>query len=140
MKITRTTSNLRKTLVAALLVGAAAISSYAGPSPDLSHPTKPITTVKEAKAVKPGDTVVMVCGACKTVAIWEATGGRDLSGEITEEQFKWITVGSKHKCDHCGGTITVVQGKTKDEMQHNCSKCGEGAAFCCAMRPDSEKK
>jgi hypothetical protein len=52
---------------------------------------------------------------------------------------EWFVLGSKHHCDRCGGEITVVKGKTTDSMQHNCSKCGEGAAFCCvAPAPDGK--
>ena len=100
----------------------------------------PITTTKQAAAVKTGDKIVMACGACKTVAISEAVYMRTSGGEIDDYGYVWLTVGSKHKCDHCGGEITVVKGKTADSMQHNCSKCGEGAAFCCVAPATVEKK
>ena len=124
-----------------LLLGAAAALIYAGPPPDFWNRTRPITTGKEAKAVKPDDTVVMVCGACKTVAVLDAVFGYfPGSDDVDNYRYQWVAVGSKHKCDHCGGEITVVQGKTKDEMQHNCSKCGEGAAFCCVAPAVPDKK
>ena len=80
--------------------------------------------------------MVMVCGACKTVSLTEfkseQTNGRP--------PMRWVEVGSNHECDHCGGSITTVRGKTTDTMQHNCSKCGEGAAFCCVTAPKADKK
>ena len=80
--------------------------------------------------------MMLVCGACKTVSITEYKA--DLPNGRGPRH--WVEIGSKHECEHCGGTITVVQGKTKNEMQHNWSKCGEGAAFCCAVTPEAEQK
>ena len=102
--------------------------AHAGPPPEFWNRARPITTVKEAEAVKPDDTVVMVCGACKSAMVRDSKH----AGPLSKGHEEWFTIGSKHKCDHCGGEITVVRGKTKDSMQHNCSMCGEGAAFCCA--------
>ena len=103
----------------------------AGPGPEYWRNSGQIKTEKQAKEIKPDSTVMLACGACKTVKLAEfksaQTNGRP--------PMSWMEVGSKHDCEHCGGTITVVKGKTKDEMQHNCSMCGEGAAFCCAVEP-----
>ena len=103
----------------------------AGPGPEYWRNSGQVKTEKEAKEIKPDSTVMLACGACKTVKLSEfksaQTNGRP--------PMSWMAVGSKHDCEHCGGTITVVNGKTKDEMQHNCSMCGEGAAFCCAVEP-----
>jgi hypothetical protein len=134
------TSSFIKSVAVTLLLGASATLSYAGPSPASGNRTRPVTTVDEAKAVKRDDTVVMVCGACRNVAVLDAVYGYFPGGEIDDYRYQWIAVGSKHECDHCGGTITIVQGKTKDEMQHNCSKCGEGAAFCCAASPAQKEQ
>ena len=49
------------------------------------------------------------------------------------------TIGSKHECDICGGAITTLAGKTADMMQHNCSMCGQNAAFCC-VAPAVDRK
>ena len=115
-----------------LLVLALAIvvpTATAGPGPQYWRDLGQIKTQTQAKEIEPDATVMLVCGACKTVKLTEfkssQTNGRP--------PMSWMEVGSKHDCEHCGGTITVVKGKTKDEMQHNCSKCGEGAAFCCAV-------
>lgn len=99
---------------------------FAGPGPQYWTATKPVTTFSEAKEVGPDDTVTMQCKTCKTVLIRNAKHVGP-QGKGSEE---WFTVGSKHTCGECKGTITVVQGKTKDSMQHNCSKCGEGAVTC----------
>ena len=129
-------SNLKKSVAVTLLLGVFAALIYAGPGPEFWNRTKPVTTVKDAKAVKPGDTVAMVCGACKTALIRDSKH----VGAPNQGNREWFTIGSKHSCDHCGGTITVVKGKTTDSMQHNCSMCGEGAAFCCAAPAVPEKK
>ncbi len=121
-------SNLIKSVAVTLLLSASSVLIYAGPGPQFWNRPNPVTTVKEAEAVKPDDTVVMVCGACKTAMIRDSKH----VGPPGKGHEEWFTVGSKHQCDHCGGEITVVKGKSKDSMQHNCSMCGESAAFCCA--------
>lgn len=127
-----------KTYRSFLALGAAtlllsATSLIAGPGPQYWARTKPVTTTKEADALKPDDTAVMVCGACKTVLVREA---RHI-GPPSKGSDQWFTIGSKHQCGHCGGEMSVVKGKTTDSMQHNCSMCGEGAAFCCAVTADA---
>ena len=114
--------------------------AFAGPGPQFWNRVKPVTTTKDAAAVKATDSVVMVCGACKTAVISDAVYMRRTGAEIDDYGFEWLTIGSKHKCGHCGGEITVVMGKTTDSMQHNCSMCGEGAAFCCAVPARNPKK
>lgn len=108
----------------------------AGPPPEFWNRTRPITSVKEAAAVKDDATVAMVCGACKTVLIRDSR----YVGPAGKGRMDWFTIGSEHKCDHCGGTIKVVQGKTADSMEHNCSKCGDHAAFCCVAPSTPETK
>ncbi len=120
----------------ALALNFSAAQLHAGPGIDYWRRTVPIETVKQAEELPLGSTMMMVCGACKTVSITDYKA--DLPNGRGPQH--WVELGSKHECEHCGGTITVVQGKTKDEMQHNCSKCGEGAAFCCAVTPDAGKK
>ncbi len=108
------------------VLGAFASLSYAGPGPQYWMQTKPITTFAEAKAVGPDDMVTMQCKSCKTVLIRDSKHVGPL-GKGSEE---WFTVGSKHTCGECKGEITVIKGKIKDSMQHNCTKCGEGAVTC----------
>jgi len=119
----------------ALVLAIIAPAATAGPSPQSWTRTKPINTTKEAAAVKSGDKVIMICRACKTVKIWEPVYTSPSGGTADDASFEWFNIGSKHKCDHCGGEITIVRGKTTDSMQHNCSMCGEGAAFCCVAPP-----
>lgn len=128
-------TRLARLLTLALLLVANGSLAIAGPAPETK--TKPVTTAEEAANVKPGSAVVMVCSACKTVTVretkWVGTAGK--------AHLEWFDVGSKHSCGHCGGTIKVVKGKTTDSMQHNCTMCGEGAAFCSAtMAKDAAQK
>ena len=116
----------------ALALALSSISLFAGPPPQFWNRATPVTTTKEADALKPGDTAVMVCGACKTVMIRASKH----VGSPSKGSEEWFTIGAKHQCDHCGGEMTVVHGKTTDSMQHNCSMCGEGAAICCAVKAD----
>jgi hypothetical protein len=98
------------------------------------HRATPIMTASDANAVKPDDTVIMACTACKTVSVVER---RNLPGAKAGTAL--FTVGYKHSCEMCGGEITTVNGKPVDKMQHNCSKCGEGAAFCCVASAPAKK-
>jgi hypothetical protein len=101
-----------------------------------------ITTKTEGEALKPGDSMAMVCTKCKSVAVQNVT---------TEKgHIKLMTVGEKHLCAGCDSVITVVGvGKgAKEVLKHTCGKCGDTSAFCCATKPgagetkgmDKEKK
>jgi hypothetical protein len=118
-------------LGAALVLSSASL--IAGPGPQYWNRATLVTTTKEADALKPGDTAVMVCGACKTVMVRDSKH----VGPAGKGSEQWFTIGTKHQCGHCGGEMSVVRGKTTDSMQHNCSMCGEGAAFCCAVTTDT---
>jgi len=90
---------------------------------------KPITTQAEAEALKPGDSIAMVCSMCKGVMVHNVS---------TEKgHIKIMTVGEKHLCPGCNSTITVVgTGKGKqDAVKHTCGKCGDESVFCCATKP-----
>lgn len=80
----------------------------------------------DAEAVKPGDSIAMVCAKCKNVAVTLVT-------QDTKTKEKLVP-GTKHLCDGCKGTITVVGSKAHNTevIQHVCSKCGDDSAFCCA--------
>jgi hypothetical protein len=132
---THTTSKISNSLAVALALTASAALLHAGPPPGFYHRATPITTAAEADAIKPDDTVMLVCAACKTVDVTQPQF-HPVNGKLSRQLF---TVGSIHKCGHCGGMISVVQGKTADSMQHNCSMCGEGAVFCCAVPASPEK-
>ncbi len=129
-------TNLKKSLAVTLLLGAFAAVIYAGPGPEFWNRTKPVTTVKEAEAVKPEDTLIMGCKSCKTVMIRDSKH----VGPLGKGHEEWFNVGAKHTCTECGGEISVARGKTKDSMQFNCSKCGDGTVSCCVAPAMPEKK
>jgi hypothetical protein len=59
-----------------------------------------IKTKAEAEALKPGDTIAMICSKCKTAMI------HNISTEKGHIQV--MTVGAKHLCPGCNSTIKVV--------------------------------
>src|SRR5262245_45274337 len=77
-----------------------------------------IKTKAEADALKPGDTIAMVCAKCKSVMVHNVT---------TEKgHVKLMTIGEKHLCPGCNTYIKVAgAGKlgAKDEVKHVCEKC-----------------
>lgn len=90
-----------------------------------------IKTKAEAEALKPGDTIAMVCSKCKSVMIQNIT---------TEKgHVQLMTVGEKHLCPGCNSSIKVVSvgHGAKNEIKHVCEKCGSGSVFCCANKPGS---
>ena len=92
---------------------------------------QPIKTQAEADALKPGDTMAMVCAKCKSVVVHNIT---------TEKgHVKTMTVGEKHLCPGCSSSITIVGvgHGARDEVKHVCGKCGSDSAFCCATKPGS---
>ena len=97
------------------------------------HHMQHITTQAQAEALKPGDSMCMVCVKCKDVMVQKV--GTD------NAHVKMMTVGEKMKCHGCDATIEVVaagKGEGKNaEVKHNCSKCGEDAAFCSAVKAGS---
>ena len=127
--------NIVRLLCATATLAAVASFVYAGQGVLYWQRAKPVTTFAEAKAAGPNATVTMQCKSCKTVMIRDARH----VGPLGKGSDEWFTVGSKHSCDECKGEITVVKGKTKDSMQHNCSKCGEGAVTCCVVPATPDK-
>lgn len=92
-----------------------------------------IKTQAEAEALKPGDSISMVCSKCKNVMFHDVTND--------DAHVKMMTVGQKHTCPDCGGAVDVVgtgKGTGKnEEVKHVCSKCGDDAMFICASKPGS---
>ncbi len=133
-----------KTLIAAL--AALALLSFAAPvqaqykpagddgiaaSPKVRQMLNEIKTREQAEALKPGDTIAMVCTKCKSVMVHNVT---------TEKgHIQVMTVGEKHLCPGCNTYITVVGvgHGAKNEVKHVCEKCGEDSVFCCATKPGS---
>lgn len=94
-----------------------------------------IKTQAEAEALKPGDSIAMVCSMCKIVTVHPV--GNDMS------HVKMMTVGNTHTCAKCGGKVTVQgtglgEGK-QQEVKHVCSKCGDDAMFVVATKADNHK-
>ena len=111
--------------------GAAHAADPAKGMPSMNHMNH-ITTQAEAEALKPGDSMSMTCAKCKSVMVQKVT--------TNNAHVKMMTVGEKVKCS-CGGTVEVVatgKGEGKNaEVKHVCSKCGDDAMFCSAVKPGS---
>ena len=88
-----------------------------------------INTRAQAEALRPGDSIAMVCTKCKSVAIQTVT--------IEKGHIKHVMPGEKHLCPGCNSYIKVVGvGKeSKNELRHVCDSCGDNSAFCCATKP-----
>jgi hypothetical protein len=106
----------------------------AGATPPMADTThmNHIMTQAQAEALKPGDSMSMVCSKCKDVMVQKVTDDN--------AHVKMMTVGEKLMCS-CGGSVEVVatgKGEGKDaEVKHVCSKCGDDAMFCAATKPGS---
>lgn len=88
-----------------------------------------IKTSAQAEALKPDDSIAMVCTKCKTVRVEYVT--------LEKSHIKHVTPGEKHLCSGCNSYITVV-GNGKDSTRavtHTCGSCGDTSAFCCATQP-----
>src|SRR3954466_12181021 len=59
-----------------------------------------VETKAQAEAVKPGDSIAMVCAKCKTLSVTLVT-------QDTKTKTKLLP-GEKHLCNGCKSTITVV--------------------------------
>ena len=91
-----------------------------------------INTQAQAEALKPGDSIAMVCAKCKSVVIETVT--------MEKGHIKHVMPGIKHLCPGCNSYITVV-GSGKDatrEVKHTCGACGDDSAFCCATTKDAK--
>ena len=95
-----------------------------------------ITTQAEAEALKPGDSIAMVCSMCKIVTVHPV--GNDQS------HVKMMTVGNTHTCSACEGKVTVEgtgKGKGKhQEVKHVCGECGDDAMFVVATKAGDHDK
>lgn len=96
-----------------------------------------LTSPKQAEALKPGDTVAMVCAKCKNVAVTRVE---------KERGREFLRVGTKHACAGCSSEIEVVgmgdRGPDKQHLttvKHVCKSCGDDSAFCCATKPGADK-
>ncbi len=112
------------------LPGAARAADEMKGAHDMLH-MEHIMTQTQAEALKPGDYMSMACSKCKVVIVQKVTADN--------AHVKMMTVGEKFKCPGCGGPVEVVatgKGEGKDaEVKHVCSKCGDDAMFCSAVKP-----
>ncbi len=103
---------------------------------------KPIETVADAEAVKPGDMVVMSCPKCKDS--WVTIVEKSAKTGATPDTKSAL----HHECPGCEHKyVSEGHGKAKtDKLVHVCKKCGSEDAFCCVMKkgagptPGMEKK
>ena len=133
--------NFRKTALRSALALALAITSWlpgAARAADQegtpkSSPMRQITTQAQAEALKPGDSIAMVCAMCKIVNVEQVTAD--------QTHVKTLTVGEKLACPTCGATVEVVATGTGEgrnaEVNYVCSECGDQAMFVTATEPGS---
>jgi hypothetical protein len=93
---------------------------------------QPITTQAQVDALKPGDSIAMVCSKCKTVSTEFVT--KESKGNVT-----LMTPGETHLCPGCGSVVKVVGvGKgASAQINHVCTMCGSDSMFCCATSTNS---
>jgi hypothetical protein len=88
-------------------------SSYAGHGPKL---LEPVNTKDQISALKPGSTVVMACGKCKTVQIAEVDRNHGILG--------WSQPKTKHLCPTMQtwvfGSSSRSQMATKSKEEPSC--------------------
>lgn len=94
--------------------------------------SKPIRTVQDIEALKPGDTIAMACPKCKTVNVTHVT--KEFKGNVTQG----VPV-QKHLCPGCENTFVLKgHGKAaKEIVVHKCKECGSKDAFCCVVKKDA---
>jgi hypothetical protein len=133
MKTMRTIKRLSVVVAFAMLAAVGTSSAFAqqgakGGATKLME-LSAVKSPAEAEALKPGDTVAMVCSKCKSVQVTYVS-------TESKEHVKKLIVGEKHICPGCKSTIEVVgHGKAKtDTVKHVCQKCGDESAFCCATK------
>jgi len=154
----------KKNLLTAGVVIAMAIVAWlptAASAADETKPMKPmkgaehllmlnkVETKAEADALKPDDTLAMVCAKCKTVYVTRVKQGVK-GAELMMAKGQPKELIGTHACAGCNSTITVTgHGKGKEMvLKHSCGACGDDSAFCCATKPgtgpmkgmDKEKK
>ena len=100
-----------------------------------------IKTQAEAEALKPDDTIAMVCAKCKTVYVTRVKQGVKGAQLLMEKGQPTELIGT-HACAGCGGTWTITGvGKGKNSvLKHTCSACGDDSGFCCATKPGDATK
>lgn len=95
-----------------------------------------LDTKAEADALKPEDTLAMVCAKCKTVYVTRVKQGVKGAELLMAKGQPKELIGT-HACAGCKSTMTVVGHAKGDitELKHSCNACGDDSAFCCATKP-----
>jgi hypothetical protein len=131
--IKQTSGNLARYLTALVIAGLMSLPTFAFAQEKGAAKLvqlKPIETVADAEAVKPGDMVVMSCPKCKDswVTIVEKPTKTGASANSA--------VMARHECPGCEHKyVSEGHGKAKtDKLVHVCKKCGSEDAFCCVMK------
>ena len=97
-----------------------------------------IETTQQLAALKPDDSIAMVCTKCKTVWVTRVKQGVKGAQLLMENGQPTEMIGT-HACAGCNSTLTVVGHAKGDivELQHSCKACGDDSAFCCSTKPGS---
>ena len=108
-------------------------SAYAGPGPQYwqraqlqDEQNAAVATAAEPVAAMPG----IGCSKCTTQPVQQFSSSNS-SGKLAPHA---TTVGAKHSCDMCGGTITTINGKTSNQMMDNCPTCAKTNPNCCSTK------
>jgi ribosomal protein L44E len=97
-----------------------------------------IETKAQADALKPDDSIAMVCAKCKTV--WVSRVKQGVKGaQVLMAMGQPKELIGTHACGGCNSTLEVTgHGKGKDTvLKHSCKTCGDESAFCCATKSGS---
>ena len=127
--------------ISAMLAGTGCAT---GPEADQMKPMKGgehmlmlnrVETTQDLNALRPDDTMTMVCAKCKTV--WTTRVKQGVKGaQVLNERGQPTEVIGTHACKGCNSTLTVVgvQKGAHTELKHTCTACGDDSAFCCATK------
>jgi hypothetical protein len=97
-----------------------------------------VETKAQADALKPNDTLAMVCAKCKTVYVTRVKQGVKGAQVLNEGGQPRELIGT-HACTGCQSTLVVTGQRIdkKEILKHSCKACGDDSAFCCATKPGS---
>jgi hypothetical protein len=115
------------------LAGSLGPSAFAGPGPQYwqqmqLHQDQATATTSVAAPAKTAPNAG--CSKCETQVVQQFSAG-NVSGKSAQHSS---TVGAKHTCANCGGTITTINGKTSNQMMENCPVCGKTSPNCCMTK------
>jgi hypothetical protein len=147
MKTAKTVPRTILSTAAALAMAMAALMPNLATAAD--EPMKPmkggehqlmlgVKTKQEVDALKPDDSMAMVCAKCKTVWVTRVKQGTK-GAQLLMENGKTTELIGTHACPGCKSTLTVTGHAKGDitELKHSCQACGDDSAFCCATKPGS---